>query len=423
VVKKYWNTISHIGISEEHEDWLKRRILLSNQFLLILSFVSFLCLFPSLYIGDTFAVFALIGSLIFFTGLFILQLKKYHNFSSALGFVFVICFLGYFESYTNFECANFLYQFPLTLAVATVFNHKKEWKTIIFLYILMALFFSINITTDFKLFFSFPLTKEQATLFLWRNIIICFIIQCYFVFLIFKNARIEQAMLNQKLNDKMVSEKAIQNALNEKEIIVGELHHRVKNNLAIISSLLNIKMTSNMNAEAKNVLLESNTRLRSMALIHNRLYKSGAQNDIDFGDYAKELIKEIQEAYATTSSTIEIVTNFKKSLLTANEAVPCGLILNELLTNSLKHAWSRTDNRIIEVICCLRGGVFFLSVEDNGSGFDKSAIKTETMGMALIEGLCEQIDASFAFKKTTGTYFVMKFSASKVNIDNIVFIN
>ena len=133
-------------------------------------------------------------------------------------------------------------------------------------------------------------------------------------------------------------------------MLLSELHHRVKNNLAIISGLFNLKMTAEMPSEARNVLIESRNRVISMSLIHNRLYKSNNFTDVNFEEYTNELLDEINSSYPSVSETVKVNTTIGNIVLDINIAVPCGLILNELLTNCYKHAFKDRNNGCIDIV-------------------------------------------------------------------------
>ena len=191
--------------------------------------------------------------------------------------------------------------------------------------------------------------------------------------------------------------------------MIAELHHRVKNNLAIISGLFSLKLNDDLHEDAKNVLLESRNRVRSMALIHNRLYNSENLTNVNFDEYAKELIAEINASYPATANSVKIDTVINNVSLNINAAIPCGLILNELLTNSYKHAFKEKNNGQIHISFVNDKDNFLMTVKDNGIGLPSDYKEKQSLGVTVIESLSEQLDGSFNFSNNNGTCFELKF--------------
>ncbi len=205
-----------------------------------------------------------------------------------------------------------------------------------------------------------------------------------FVFLTMSNNKRQHDLYEQQINERKETEKIIKQALIEKEILLAEIHHRVKNNLSIIASLFNLQISTIENEDAKNILLESKNRVKSMALIHDKLYKNDRFNDVDFGAYISELITEINYSYPTLSANIDIQTNISKAKLNVNNAIPCGLILNELLTNCYKHAFKGRDKGTIMIEFSSLGKNVTLKVKDDGTGLKPDYENSESLGMVVI---------------------------------------
>jgi two-component sensor histidine kinase len=186
----------------------------------------------------------------------------------------------------------------------------------------------------------------------------------------------------------------------------------VKNNLAIISGLFSLKIGNDPPSEARNVLVESRNRVISMSLIHNRLYKNSNFADVNFEQYIAELISEINASYPSISGSVKVTTDIGDVVLNINTAVPCGLILNELLTNCYKHAFMGKSQGTIHVSFQQENDICTLSVSDNGIGLASGYQEKESLGLSVIEALSEQLNGSFAYSSVEGTSFILKFQNS-----------
>ncbi len=208
----------------------------------------------------------------------------------------------------------------------------------------------------------------------------------------------------------------LKKSLIEKEMLLKEIHHRVKNNLMIISSLLNIQSRYIKDQESKEIFKESQNRAKSMALIHERLYQSTDLKRIDFGDYINSLSSELFQTYVADPSLIDLKINVEYIYLDINTAIPLGLIVNELITNSLKHAFPRgMIGEIVVDFHKVKDHYEFI-VKDNGIGFPDTIDykNTESMGMQMVISLTEQIDGEIELHKEIGTTFKITFNETKI---------
>ncbi len=203
------------------------------------------------------------------------------------------------------------------------------------------------------------------------------------------------------------SEKAIKSSLNDKNILLQEIHHRVKNNMQIISSLLNLQTKYVDDEEAINVLKESQNRVRSMAIIHENLYKSEDLMHINCVDYIESLVLNLFYAYNIEKTQIKPVLNIDDISLNIETAVPCGLIISELISNSLKYAFpNKMDG---EIVISLKSGkeYYQLCISDNGIGLpeDINFTNIKTLGLLLVNSLAEQIDGKVTIHRENGTQY------------------
>lgn len=205
------------------------------------------------------------------------------------------------------------------------------------------------------------------------------------------------------------SEEKIEASLKEKEVLLKEVHHRVKNNLQIISSLLNLQSNYIEDKEALEVFKESQNRIKSMALIHEKLYQSGNLSQINIRDYIKDLSAKLFSSYRHDSKKIKLILNVQELYLEVDKCIAVGLILNELISNALKHAFSNMSGGELTIDLHKDENSLILIVSDNGIGFpeDFDFQNTETLGLQLVFSLIDQHDGSIKYDTVKGTKFTV----------------
>jgi PAS domain S-box-containing protein len=215
------------------------------------------------------------------------------------------------------------------------------------------------------------------------------------------------------ITQRKIAENEIKSSLVEKNTLLQEIHHRVKNNMQIISSLLNLQIKYVDDGKAVDVLKESQNRVKSMAMIHDKLYMSEDLTRINFVDYIKSLISNLFYSY-NVEDTIKPALKIDRVSLNMETAVPCGLIISELVSNSLKYAFP--DGRVGKIFVSLKSGdeYYELIIGDNGIGlpeeFDMDNIKT--LGLMLVYSLTEQIDGKISINNDNGTRYTIIFKES-----------
>lgn len=205
-------------------------------------------------------------------------------------------------------------------------------------------------------------------------------------------------------------------ALKERESLLKEIHHRVKNNLQVISSLLSLQIHATHDEELADAMRDARNRIHSMALIHQRLYQSELLSEVNFANYVQDLAVGMNYAYNQPGSEIEVKLNLQDIFLEIEEAVPLGLIVNELLSNSLKYAFPDEKKGTIEVnLEPVKKDWWQLSVKDDGVGLpgDFDLRKEKSMGMTLIHDLARQIDGNIEMKNGKGLTVMVNFPKLK----------
>lgn len=217
------------------------------------------------------------------------------------------------------------------------------------------------------------------------------------------------------VTDRVKADELIRNSLREKEALLKEIHHRVKNNLQVVSSLLGLQSRVVSDEITRKMFQESQNRIHSMALLHESLYQSNNLSRIDFPEYIRQLAAHLFHSYGVPADRIHLRTDLDKLYLSLDAAVPCGLIINELVSNSLKYAFP--DGRHGEVRIELRerpDHMAQLIVADNGVGL-RSDIDWETartLGLRLVRTLAEQLGAKLEVQSRAGTEIQLTFSAA-----------
>jgi len=202
--------------------------------------------------------------------------------------------------------------------------------------------------------------------------------------------------------------------LREKEVLLKEVHHRVKNNLQVISSLVGLQADGSTDETVREVLRDVTYRVRSMALVHEKLYQSADLASIDFAEYARGLLGYLWRAHGSSVATIRLNLDLSTVSLPVDTAVPCGLILNELAGNALKHAFKgRSEGEVIVSLKSGSDGRIRLSVRDNGIGLpaDLDWRQASTLGLRLVQMLAAQLGAEVNVSCGEGTRFEVVFSS------------
>jgi len=211
---------------------------------------------------------------------------------------------------------------------------------------------------------------------------------------------------------RMKTENQILSSLREKEVLLKEIHHRVKNNLQIVLSLLTLQANGIADHKIRSLFDESRDRIASMALIHEKLYSSRDLSHINFSQYLQELAQNIASSYQRPE--IKIVVGKEPIFLDIHSGIPCGLIVNELVSNSFKYAFPAGSGGEITIeLTRSEEDEYLLTVADNGRGFSQQVDfrNTPSLGMQLVSVLTEQLQGSIELDTDAGTRFSIRFPA------------
>jgi two-component sensor histidine kinase len=214
------------------------------------------------------------------------------------------------------------------------------------------------------------------------------------------------------ISDRRQKEERIQAALEEKDLLLHEIHHRVKNNLHVVHNLLDLQAMRIKDAEVQEMLMDCQNRIRSMALIHQTLYESKNFARVDFGCFLGALVPTLISSYGLGSDNVHLNIEVSKVSLPINSAVPCGLLVNELVTNALKHGFPDGRGGEISVkLARLDDERMRLVVSDDGVGIPENLDieQTGTLGLSLVTLLSQQLGGKLTIQRNQPTRFALDF--------------
>ncbi|MBA3664120.1 MAG: sensor histidine kinase [Bacteroidetes bacterium] len=397
------NKVLNIGVHNTDSFYQNRETKILNLFSLI-TIVG--CLIGTLniyFLGEAYPSVMVIFELVASALIFYLNSKKMYAGAAYLFAISINFALLHMNVLYSSSTGSFLYYFPLIFCIALLHNPNKP-KTRV------AIFFSlIALSLVCSRLFSFPfiekanLTSEQNQILFNFNLNLVAFLTVTLVFLVIslinKQYRELTDLVQTVKNDKLT----IQNSLREKEVLLAEIQHRVKNNLAVIIGLFNLQKDNSTNEETKQSITEAKNRVLSIAMVHERLYKKDDLSKINLKFYISELIKEIVKSHPLYDS-VTIEENIEDLVGDITKAVPIGLIINEAITNSLKHGFVNTQikpklsislQKTFDLIC--------IKINDNGKGFPVNKNHNErSLGLSLIDSLTEQIDGKIYYENKDG---------------------
>lgn len=203
----------------------------------------------------------------------------------------------------------------------------------------------------------------------------------------------------------------LKDSLHEKEILLKEVHHRVKNNMQVISSILNLQSSFVSDKNTLEILKESQNRIKSMSFIHESLYQTKDMSSINLSDYIVNLSNNLLYSYKTNRSLVDFKLDIENINIGLDQAIPCGLILNELVSNALKYAFPNEQKGKLSIEVKEEDNELFLRVEDNGVGFEKefNYENANSLGLQLVHTLVEQLDGTIKVETEKGTRYLIRF--------------
>ncbi len=221
----------------------------------------------------------------------------------------------------------------------------------------------------------------------------------------------EVSCLAYDITDRKEIDRRILDSLKEKEVLLQEVHHRVKNNLQVISSILNLQSSFVDDEKTLAILDESQSRIKTMSYIHETLYQTSDFSSIEFTEYISTLTSSLIQSYGSKECIVRLKTDFDEIYLKLDQAIPCGLIINELVSNAMKYAYVGRKKGELRLIIKEVDGKIHLEVSDNGVGMPKdyNPQESDSLGIYLVHALVEQLDATMEIRNEKGTRFLLTF--------------
>jgi PAS domain S-box-containing protein len=224
----------------------------------------------------------------------------------------------------------------------------------------------------------------------------------------------EMACVALDITDKKNNEIQLTKSLQEKEVLLKEVHHRVKNNLQVISSILNLQSSYVKDENTLNILRESQNRVKSMSFIHESLYRSNDFSEVNFSEYINNLASNILHTFSHGNNPVMLELDLGQYKLNLDQAIPTGLIVNELITNAMKYAFKSINDPVLFIALQIKGDLVSIRIEDNGIGLpDNFSIEeSDSLGLQLVTTLIEQLDGEMSVKVQNGTKYLITFVKS-----------
>jgi two-component sensor histidine kinase len=194
-------------------------------------------------------------------------------------------------------------------------------------------------------------------------------------------------------------------------VLLQEVHHRVKNNLQVISSILNLQSSYVDDPKTLEILRESQQRIKSMSFIHETIYRTADFSRLEFMDYIKTIASNLIQSYRTAGVLVDFKTEMESVGLNLDQAIPCGLIINELVSNALKYAFKGRKKGVLTIVLREENNEVYIAVKDDGVGLPKDFAyeKNNSLGIQLVYALLDQLDATVNINQSNGTEFLIHF--------------
>ncbi|HTA61120.1 MAG TPA: sensor histidine kinase [Bacteroidia bacterium] len=403
-----------------------------NRFCYAIALSSIFDIFLYAYMG----LYAICGILVVIGVLFLwfVYLNKKSHYKISRAAIIITTNLGVivFSAFLGFKLGIFFFLFATPHLTYLLYNFKEKFSIFLCLLSYLITFITIYLIDNYQLYPPTALTKGNANLIYTINFSVSLVLSFILITFFASNNNTVSEMLttaNTSLQEKQIhleseiAEKskintALARTLKEKEILLSEIHHRVKNNLAVISGLIELQTFYVKDEKASAILKESRNRIKSIAVLHEKFYESKNLEKIGIRSYVDELIYFIKLSFSSQQKDIKIITQIEDIELSMANALPFSLLLNELITNSYKHAFKKQDSGNITISLIKYQNKLVLNFKDDGCGFELAEInKDNSLGMNLIEAFSLQLKANtnWASKPNKGVEFTLQFKQDLIN--------
>ena len=357
-----------------------------NRFCILIASTAFLYFFVYIYL-KIYPLSIISLSVSFLFSFFVyLNKKEYYQISRSALIITTNIEVLIFSGYLGFNSGIYLYLFAAPLLVYLLFDFNQT-KTIWFYLSTYVITFFLIFFNDKTGFFTPIELKPDILKIIYACNFLCAFFMCFILVLYF-------ATNNYNFILKLTGQRdLLQKNLKERELLLSEIHHRVKNNLAVVSALLELQTSYVDDEKLKSVIIESKNRIKSIALLHEKLYQNKILEKIDIKEYTNELVNYVKQTFNYQDKTIEVILDIDPIRLNMDMALPLSLIINELVTNSYKHAFKNQDQGTIKMSILQRDDKMHFSYEDNGQAEQPNKKENiSQFGLTLIEALAFQLD-------------------------------
>ena len=406
-----FDRLINLGVTDELEFYRKREARIVNLYSLI-TLVGLTCGISTLFfISGTYptpiVLFTTMSSLL----ILFLNANKYYDMATYFFVIPLNINIFVINQQHYVSDGSVLYYFPLIFCLALLHNPLLPNRRTLFFFGLILVNFVIaeTVTLDFL---KLPNLSEKDNLFIFNfNSYLTVFLTLALVYLVVRllNKQDKESIL--LLTKQQESQEKISQSLKEKEVLIAEIQHRVKNNLAVITGLLNLQTEKAPCDVSRQLMLESSKRVMSIAMVHNSLYKKNDLSEINLKNYLSELAQELVNSFPLPSGNFIFVDeHLEDTTIGITKAVPIGLILNEAITNALKHGFNACQNPELKIDLKTVDDLITITISDNGPGFPQVIDFDESsLGVSLMESLSEQIDATFNYGSANGAWIKLTF--------------
>ncbi len=408
-MRKSWRKLINIGVQDDASsrlnDYIRSVNFISIVWAPVLLLLATLCAqnpncnYSSLTFGTIFLMIFIL-----------LSIRK--PIFSAITFLLVVNFnLIMINVMLEFNYGTFLFLFPLFASVTYLFPLPK-YKINLALTIILMIVIHLS---SFIITHEFPSGNFNSVNSFYLTVInygVAFLLTFILVIQYSLSQSKQKMMLDETIKQNIKQRLLLEETLKDKNILLSEIHHRTKNNLAIVSSILNLQRTQVNDEHLNSILLDCSNRVHSIAAVHQKLYEKGDFSIVDFKEYMGGLITDLQRTLFPKEKAIAVFSDIESFDIKTDQAVSCALILNEVITNSIKYAFNdESTNHRIEIRVSRISDQILLMIHDNGPGFHVEDLKKNksSLGMSLIEALSEQLDGSYEYHNVDGTTFTLTF--------------
>jgi two-component sensor histidine kinase len=364
------------------------------------------------FLGEAYPSFTVILELTASSLIFYLNHKKLYNASAYLFVISMNLTLMHMCLFYSLETGSFLYYFPLIFCIALLHDPKQPKKRALIFFSIITLSILCSRLLEIPQEYRANLSAEQDKVLFNFNINVAAALTIVLVFLVIRFINKQYLELGSLVKTVKDDKVIIQNSLKEKEVLLAEIHHRVKNNLSVILGLFNLQRESLANEEARQSLTEAKNRVMSIAMVHERLYSKSDLTKINLTQYISELTREIVRGHPLYTR-VKITEALEIIDVDITKAVPIGLIVNEAVTNSLKHGFKNSQIEPELTVSLLKTlDLICIKIQDNGIGFPENKKQDDrSLGLSLIESLAEQIEGKVYFETKGGALVKLTFPA------------